>query len=368
MKKVILLFVSLAIIATLLFSLFGCTSPAPSPTPTPTKPASSPAPTAAPSPTAKPLNLPKSIVFGTNTTGTQSYTLGIALGDVITKYTGMKVDQYPQTYSAWVPMLNTGEAHMGYAASEGIYSAYLGKYDMEKPSDGKGFDIRTLMHGYDLYLAVFVPGNSNVKTIQDLKGKKIPTEYGAQTTTTLAALAALANGGLTDKDVIPQVSTNVTAGIRAVIEGRADAALCSVGASVITEMEAAKGARAIPLDNSKEAIARMKQIYPGYTTALVKAGYPGIKEDTNVLSKAMVVATSKNLSDDVAYAIVKASYEHIEEIYPVHAAFKEWTKGKFVSIDAVAPYHPGAIKYYKEIGIWTPEIEKLNNELIALKK
>lgn len=368
MKKLFLIILMVVLVTLLILS--GCAKQAPSPTSSQTKPAPAvPSPTVA-SPAASPasLTLPKSVVVGTNAPGTLTYTFTIALGDIIMKYTPMKVEQFPAGHTVWWPMIDTGELQFGCAASEAVYAAYLGKYEMEAPTKGLGFDLRTLMHGYDLPLAFYVTADSPIKTMKDLKGKKVPVEHGAQFTGTLTALALLANAGLTKSDVVAMAAPNTQEGVRAVIEGRADAAATAVGMAITEELKAAKGARCLPVDTSPEAIARMKAIYPGYFAMMVEPGLAGITEKMYVLGKVMELVSHKHLSDDAAYAITKAISEHYQDTWPIHATFKGFTLDKFVSKDAVAPYHPGAIKYYKEKNIWTPEMEKYNNELLALKK
>jgi len=77
---------------------------------------------------------------------------------------------------------------------------------------------------------------------------------------------------------------------------------------------------------------------------------------------------SENLSEEAVYAITKALWENHKEFPAVHKLFKKCVPGNFVSEKATIPYHPGAIKFYKEKGAWTADMDKLQKELLAKKK
>ncbi len=73
------------------------------------------------------------------------------------------------------------------------------------------------------------------------------------------------------------------------------------------------------------------------------------------------------MSDETAYQIVKCLWENDKELGTIHVRLKDWTKDRFVSTKATVPYHTGAIKFYKEMGVWTAEMAKLQESLLAEK-
>ncbi|KPK29475.1 MAG: hypothetical protein AMK69_06395 [Nitrospira bacterium SG8_3] len=311
--------------------------------------------------------LPKTIVFGANPPGSLFYVLAAGLAKVTGAHTPMKVEIFPQGGTVWYPMLESGEVHFGINVPGDILTAYMGESIYEKPTKGKGFDLRTLMLGSPLQVGLLVPADSPIMGPNDIKGKRMPVDYGTFYSTTLTALALLANYGLSPSDVKAVPVTSYPSGVRAVIEGRADLAVGSVGSGITRELKTAKGARYLDLDTSPEAVARMKKVHPGYYPIKAKAGLPGLAKETMVLGKDITLVSATRLSDDVAYSITKALWENYKELAPVHPRLKFWTPNRFASTRAVVPYHPGSIKWYKEKGVWSQELEEHQKKLLKIK-
>lgn len=311
--------------------------------------------------------LPKTIVFGANPPGSLFYVLAAGLAKVTSAHTPMKVEVFPQGGTVWYPMLESGEVHFGINVPGDILTAYTGKSIYEKPTKGKGFPLRTLMLGSPLQVGLIVPGDSQIMGSSDVRGKRMPVDYGTFYSTTLTALALLANYGLSPNDVKTVPVTSYPSGVRAVIEGRADLAVGSVGSGITNEMKTARGARYLELDTSTEAVVRMKKVHPGYYPIKVKPGPPGVAKETTMLGKDITLVCAEQLPDDVAYHITKALWENYKELAPLHPRLKFWTADRFASVRAVVPYHPGSIKWYKEKGVWNKELEEHQKELLTIK-
>jgi TRAP transporter TAXI family solute receptor len=311
--------------------------------------------------------LPKTIVEGANPPGSLFYVLGAGIAKVVSANTSMKVEVFPQGGTVWYPMLESGEVQFGINVPGDILTAYMGESIYQKPTKGKGFDLRTLMLGSPLQVGLIVPGDSKIMGAQEIKGKRMPVDYGTFYSTTLTARALLANYGLSPSDVKAVPVTSYPSGVRAVIEGRADLAVGSVGSGITRELKTAKGARYLDLNTSPEAVARMKKVHPGYYPINAKAGLPGLAKKTVVMGKDITLVCATRLSEDVAYNVTKALWENYKELAPVHPRLKFWTPDRFASTRAVVPYHPGSIKWYKEQGVWTKELEEHQKRLLQIK-
>jgi TRAP transporter TAXI family solute receptor len=315
-----------------------------------------------------PAALPKTLVLGANPIGTLFYAMGVGFSKVVSDHTQMKVDLFPQGATVWWPMFETGEVHFGINVPDDVIAAYLGTEIYKEPTKGKGYPIRTIMLGTPIQVVFFVPGDSDIKRITDIKGKRIPTEYGAFFTSTLSCRALLANAGLTFADVKGLSVPSVEAGIKAIIEGRADCALMAVGGAIVEELKAAKGARGISIDSSPDAVKRMQKVFAGYYAIKVSPGPPGITEEIWGLGKDITLWAYEKLREDIVYEITKAIWENYKELGPIHPRLKLWTPDRFASTRAIIPFHTGAIKLYKEKGVWTKELEEHQTKLLTIKK
>lgn len=312
-------------------------------------------------------SLPKTIILGANTPGSIYYVMSAGFGKVLSSHTPMKVEVFPQGGTVWYPMLESGEVDFGLNVPGDILAAYKGEAIYEKPTGGKGFALRTLMLGSPLRVALLVPGDSSIETLADLKGKRMPVDYGTFYSATLTIKALLANAGYTFDDVKGFSVTTYVEGVRSLMEGRSDASFGSIGSGIVEELNAGRGARYLGLDTSPAGIERMKTVHPGYFPIMTKPGPAGITKAIPAMGKNITLVTSTRLSEDVAYEITKALWENYQELGAFHPMLKLWTKDRFASEVAVVPYHPGAIKLYKEKGAWTDELQAHQEKLLKIK-
>ena len=113
---------------------------------------------------------------------------------------------------------------------------------------------------------------------------------------------------------------------------------------------------------------KMLDMLLGFSYEPMPKGYNRVVEkDTPALAFYTILFFRKDVADEVVYTLVKAALDHHKEYARVHPLLPE--------VDAVrgakvigAPFHPGAIKYYKEKGVWTAKHEKMNAELLAKYK
>ncbi len=84
----------------------------------------------------------------------------------------------------------------------------------------------------------------------------------------------------------------------------------------------------------------------------MKKEYYGSQEDTQTTAILNVIIAHEDLDEEVAYKIVKAVFDHLDELHAVHDAAKQTTLESAVTFEGI-PYHPGAIKYFQEKGVWS---------------
>jgi TRAP-type uncharacterized transport system substrate-binding protein len=111
------------------------------------------------------------------------------------------------------------------------------------------------------------------------------------------------------------------------------------------------------MDDSPEALARVKAVRPDYFIMKLEPGprFPGIVAPTNVLGVDLLIVAGAHVSDDVVYRFVAAVAANKPELVAGHPSFNDFHPDERMAkqFRDVVQYHPGAIKFYKEKGIWT---------------
>ncbi len=177
----------------------------------------------------------------------------------------------------------------------------------------------------------------------------------------------LASGGLTwnDVKVIPVPALND--GVDAVVQGRADVTSISLNAAKVKEADAAVGVRHISDDCSPEGEKRMRQAVAGYYPRWIKAGSAtAVLEDICVVAYDLHIATGKSVPDAVVEATLRAVWDNVDKLAPLHPLFKEFKREGFVDPNTTLPYHEAAVRFYKEHGAWKPEMDQVQQKLLAV--
>lgn len=307
------------------------------------------------------------VVLGGNPAGSLWYAQSEAIASVVNTHTNMRVDVLPQSGTVYFPMFGTGEVDLGVASPIEALPAYLGEWPFEQASGGEGYEMLTIMLGSPMALSLVTQGDSDIESISELEGKRVVVDYGAFAGATFTARSALANAGLTPDDVQPVRVSNYTEGVRAVMEGRADAAVGSLGSGILQELDAGRGARLLPIDPSDEAMARVQEIGPGFVAQLVESGPVSVQTDTQVLSYSTTIYARPDLDEDVILQFMGALWDNYDELAGIHRSLTTWTNDRYASVDAIIPYHPVAIEFYKEKGVWSDELEARQKNLLNVK-
>ncbi len=309
------------------------------------------------------------LTIGTNPPGTLFYALGSGVARVLTEFGGLRAVVQPYSGSStFLPLLNTGELHLGVVNAVDVALAYRGperlKIGGRNPFQPTP-NIRLVVRGGPNYVAQWARRDSPFRTVADLRGRRVTGVYSAHLAVWFNTYGNLASCGLTwnDVQVIP-VST-VGEGMRALVAGRADSAAYALGAADVQEADASIGLRALSLCADEQGQRRLREAVPGYYAVRVRAGRSaGVVQDTWVQAYDIYLLTHKDLPDDVAYQITRTLWEHNRKLWPLHSAFEEWVTRRYVDPHVTVPYHPGAIRLYREKGAWTPQMEQAQARLL----
>jgi len=292
--------------------------------------------------------------LGTGKQGFFTYSAGAAIAKVAADGgLNLRVKPFGGT-SAYVPGVNAGEQQFGLANELETHYAVTGTViykGKEQPH------LRVVAVLTPLYSEFLVAKDSPIKSIADLKGKRIPSGYASQRVLQVLTTGTLANGGLSMKDVQGVPVPNVVGGANEFLQGNTDAFMFAVGAGKVAEVNAKKPVRVLPIDHSKAAMERMRKYIPvAYATILKPGkGRAGIDEPTWVYAYDYLVLVNDKVADDAVYKLTKLLHDHQKELAANFGALSGFDPKRMNKDMGPVKFHPGAIKYYKEIGEWPPK-------------
>jgi TRAP transporter TAXI family solute receptor len=308
--------------------------------------------------TNKSQDLPRSIAIGTNPAGTGAHSLGSGLAAVASKATSVtgKVQPYNGP-NAWMTLLESGELEFGIIniLDSKMAATGTGNYKKAYPS------IRIAQGGvFPFTVGLVVRDKSNIKRVSDLKGKRMAWDFGGHAISQTLQSSMMEIGGVKGSDVNQVRFSNLNEGVRAVAEGKVDASIVALGIGLVEEVNAMEPVRFIDLPDTEAGNKFLSQ----YGVTIVKASpSTGIKGETHVIGYPLQLATSTKVSERTVYTMVKAWWDNLAELETLHPLFKRWKKEHQALSNFTVPYHPGAIRFYREVGVWTEKHDARTKEI-----
>ena len=315
--------------------------------------------------------LPRSVTLAANPPGTVFYALASGISKVVSGAAPFQMVVQPYTgTSTFLPLLNTGELDFGINNAVDTALAYQGPAQLKIGGRNPFLhtpNLRLVMRGAPLMNGLLVRKDSPIKTIHDIKGKRFTGEYPAQIAVWYNMFSLLASAGLTwdDVKVIPVPAVNE--GVDALVQGRADVSLHALNSAKVREADASVGVRHLSGDCSPEGEKRLRRAVPGYYPRIVKAGTAAaVVEDTCVIAYDIYLSTHKAAAEQTVTTVLKGIWDNVEKLPPLHPNFKEWTRERAVDAEVTIPYHPAAVQFYKERGLWPAKMDEAQRKLLAL--
>lgn len=296
-------------------------------------------------------NAESPLSIGTNPQGSVAYAVGAAVANISSEKAGLQMRVVPQGGPpVTIPMVNTGRLDFSVAIGLVAASAHKGVLIFKDRPQEK---VRLLCYLFPLNQCFIVRKDSDIKTIADLKGKRIPSRFTKQKNTGILAEGVMATAGLTWDDVKGVPVPNGARGIDDFAAGKADAGFFSLTSGKVLQANAAvNGIRVLSIPDTPEAEKILRSVAPGSFITVLEPGattIPGILNTTRVSSQPFVITVNADLQEEKVYAIVKALYGSKDKVVTMHKSFEGFDpKAMYLDIDV--PYHPGAVKFYKEVG------------------
>lgn len=294
----------------------------------------------------------QNVGVGTMSQGTMSYSSGSAIAKLIAEKTGMQARVQPNSgESVLIPMLGTGELDFAIANVIETGEAIQGER-VFKDRPAEHLQIASVM--FPLKTALFVREDSDIKTISDLKGKRVTHGFTAMSSLTTVLDALLATDGLKASDIQPVMVPNVARGADELASGNVDAFFFAVGAGKVTEVDASVGGlRMLPMNTDEKSLAAMRDIFPyGYPfVEEPRPGLPGFSEPTATMAYDNLLITGEDVPEEVVYKTVKTIYENQPELANSFAPYRGFDVELMYKDNMPGDFHKGAMRFYREAGL-----------------
>jgi TRAP transporter TAXI family solute receptor len=254
-----------------------------------------------------------------------------------------------------VKLLHANRIAMALCLPDTAWDGYSGQM--------KGFkekaNIRTLMALYSNFMHFVAADGAGIKSIADLKGKRVSTGSPGSGTE-VKGLRVMEAYGLTAKDLKSQDRLGVGESAGALKDRKLDAFIWDGGlpTAAVLDLAATPGIK-INLIPHGDAVPKMVAKYgPLYFASNIPKGtYKGIDIDIPVAAATNLLIVNEKMDENLAYQITKLFLEHTADLVAVHKAAAEISLKNAV-VGSPIPFHPGALRYYKEKGVKLPAAAK----------
>ena len=298
----------------------------------------------------------QTVGMATSSPGTFYHTQGTVLSGLAAEKGGLQVRVQPFTSpNIFLPALNAGEFEFGLA---NVYEVLLALEGRDFYQGRKNPNLRLVSTTSPLRVAYFVRNDSPIKTYADLKGKRIPWGYAQQKIIQNLNAAHFDAVGLKESDIQPVPVPSVARGADDFLTGRVDTFFFALGSGKVTEVDASVGGiRALHLPDTEQTRASFRKHYPVAYVRVEKPakGIAGIAEPTPLMAYDGIMATHAKAPEETVYKMTKVLYENAADIAKSSGALNLFTREAMAKDTAPVEYHPGAIKFYKEKGVWPPK-------------
>jgi TRAP transporter TAXI family solute receptor len=275
------------------------------------------------------------------------YPLGVAIGKI---YSDKLPDVRTQVQATKASvenliLLQQGRGEIAFAMGDSLKAAWDG--DEEAGFKSRLDRLRLIGAIYPNYIQIVATADSNIRTLADLRGKRL--SVGApKSGTELNSRAILAAAGLSYKDIGKVEYLPFAESVELMKNHQLDATLQSAGLGVasLKDLSASTDIRLVSVP--KEVVDK---IGPPFVSVKIPANtYTGQDKDVPTAAVANYLVTSSAVSDDLAYRMTRLIFENLPELAKAHASGKE-IKLETAATGNPIPLHPGPIQYYKEKGL-----------------
>ncbi len=296
------------------------------------------------------------ITIGANPAGTNYYVVASGIAKVLQEETGIPSTVRPFSGSSvYMPMLQRGEIALGMNTQIDTYLAYSG----QEPYGARLTNLRLLVSLMPLFDNFLVRADSGARTVADLRGLRVVVPIRSNVALERWHWGLLATAGLGPDDIDAVIVASLPDGIRMLTEGRVDAAPIGLDTALARQADATipGGIRFLGLGADE---SKLEDTVPGarIDRATPESVSVGVDEPTRVGRFDSYLNSGPHVSEADAYLIVKTIHEQWESLRRDYALLSAVSAEMIAPSDSPHPYHPGAVQYFREAGLWTDAHEQ----------
>jgi TRAP transporter TAXI family solute receptor len=258
---------------------------------------------------------------------------------------GLQVQTLPGAGIANVRAIDEGKADVGFGNSistvDGLHGA--------PPFPQKVTKVCNLANLYPQYFQVIALANAGVNGIPDLKGKTIAVQPKGNTAEMISQ-QILQAAGLSYQSAKVSFVNSYTDAASLLKDGHVQVFTLgtTIPASSVMDVAAGRDIKVVPV--SDEIVAAMRKMNPGYTKGFIKANtYPKQDKDVPAIVYSTHIVVACSLPEQTVYTMVKTMAGNVPDMVAINKAMEGLTP-KMMAEDIGVPMHPGATKFYKEVG------------------
>lgn len=293
----------------------------------------------------------QNLSIATGGTGGVYYPMGGGLAAVLSKHvpgmsataevTGGSVDN--------LNLINSGKPYLAFTMADAAKDAL----DGDGKFKGKKVDLRTLLVLYPNRMHVVTVEATGIKSMKDLKGRRVSTGAPGSATEVMAFRLLEAAGLDKDKDV-KRERLSVAESVNAIKDRKIEAFFWVGGlpTAAVTDLANSPGMKIMMVDHASEVEAMNKKYGNLYFKDVIpKETYSGMGQDNQIASVANILVVNAKMSDDEAAKIVKAIFDHKQELVRTHQEYATLSTADQKQASTPIPFHPGSVKYLNEKGV-----------------
>jgi TRAP transporter TAXI family solute receptor len=254
----------------------------------------------------------------------------------------------------YIPVVNAGELEFGISNITQFHFARTGT-GLSKGTPYENLQLVATMMKFTVSPVVAL--KSGITTTAQLKGTRMAVGFKGAPLFANIHQGALATADLVSpKDIKPVPQVGLVQHWRAFMAGKIDWVIAAAGSGFVKQMNAKidGGIRHISFPNTPEALAKMHKFFPKTTWEVIppRKGLTGVVEPTNFVSYDYMLWTHKALSNEMVYKVTKVMHTQEKQLKEGGPLWRSYQANERLAKPQGHPYHPGAMKYYKEAGIW----------------